>query len=167
MIFLATIVARAREAMGTPSDCTAPSTSHNRGPSTAYRCRRKIAFRRCLVVINRPIWPLCHKFCFVGDAPPRSVRRDGLRRGRVHGARRGVSRDLARKHQKYHESGPARPATGGAQNGDDLSLAFDDFVVIKRERCGTKMARTGRRELGSARHCRRPTPPQQRCVRVR
>ena len=22
--------------MGTPSDCTAPSTSHNRGPSTAY-----------------------------------------------------------------------------------------------------------------------------------
>ena len=63
-IFLTTILARAREATGTPSDCTAPSTSHNRGPSTAYRCRRKIAFRRCPVVINRPIWPLCHKFCF-------------------------------------------------------------------------------------------------------
>ena len=62
--FSPTIVDRAREATGTPSDCTAPSTSHNRGPSTAYRCRCKIAFRRCLVVINRPIWPLCHKFCF-------------------------------------------------------------------------------------------------------
>ena len=58
------------------------------------------------------------------------------------------SRDLARKHQKYHESGPARPATGGAQNGDD-------FVVIKR-----KMARTGgRRALGSARHSQANSSP--------
>ena len=46
MIFLATIVDRAREAMGTPSDCTAPSTSHNRGASTGHRCRGKVAFRR-------------------------------------------------------------------------------------------------------------------------
>ena len=55
MNFLATIVDRAREATGTPSDCTAPSTSHNRGPSTGYRCRGKIAFRRGLVVIIRVI----------------------------------------------------------------------------------------------------------------
>ena len=34
------------------------------------------------------------------------------------------SRDPARNHQKYHQSGPARPATGGAQNGGD-------FVVVK------------------------------------
>ena len=59
------------------------------------------------------------------------------------------SRDLARKHQKYHESGPARPATGGAQNGDD-------FVVIKR-----KMARTGGAARSGALATRRPTPPQQ------
>ena len=46
-----------------------------------------------------------------------------------------IEHEPARKHQKYHESGPARPAAGGAQNGGD-------FVVIKR-----KMARTGRSPL--------------------
>ena len=63
------------------------------------------------------------------------------------------SRDPARKHQKYHESGPARPATGGAQNGGD-------FVVGKR-----KMARTGRRGLGSARRSQANSSPA-RCVRA-
>ena len=63
------------------------------------------------------------------------------------------SRDPARKHQKYHESGPARPATGGAQNGGD-------FVVVKR-----KMARTGRRALGSARRSQANSSPA-RCVRA-
>ena len=63
------------------------------------------------------------------------------------------SRDPARKHQKYHQSGPARPATGGAQNGGD-------FVVGKR-----KMARTGRRALGSARRSQANSSPA-RCVRA-
>ena len=63
------------------------------------------------------------------------------------------SRDPARKHQKYHESGPARPATGGAQNRGD-------FVVGKR-----KMARTGRRALGSARRSQANSSPA-RCVRA-
>ena len=63
------------------------------------------------------------------------------------------SRDPARNHQKYHQSGPARPATGGAQNGGD-------FVVVKR-----KMARTGRRALGSARRSQANSSPA-RCVRA-
>ena len=63
------------------------------------------------------------------------------------------SRDPARNHQKYHQSGPARPATGGAQNGGD-------FVVGKR-----KMARTGRRALGSARRSQANSSPA-RCVRA-
>ena len=63
------------------------------------------------------------------------------------------SRDPARKHQKYHQSGPARPATRGAQNGGD-------FVVVKR-----KMARTGRRALGSARRSQANSSPA-RCVRA-
>ena len=120
--------------MGTPSDCTAPSTSHNRGPSTAYRCRRKIAFRRCLVVIFGQSGPSATSF-----ALGRTVAR--------------WSRDKARNHQKYHQSGPARPATGGAQNGGD-------FVVVKR-----KMARTGRRALGSARRSQANSSPA-RCVRA-
>ena len=63
------------------------------------------------------------------------------------------SRDPARNHQKFHQSGPARPATGGAQNGGD-------FVVVKR-----KMARTGRRALGSARRSQANSSPA-RCVRA-
>ena len=63
------------------------------------------------------------------------------------------SRDPARNHQKYHQSGPARPATGGAQNGGG-------FVVVKR-----KMARTGRHALGSARHSQANSSPA-RCVRA-
>ena len=63
------------------------------------------------------------------------------------------SRDPARNHQKYHQSGPARPATGGAQNGGD-------FVVVKRKR-----ARTGRRALGSARRSQANSSPA-RCVRA-
>ena len=63
------------------------------------------------------------------------------------------SRDPARNHQKYHQSGPARPATGGAQNGGG-------FVVVKR-----KMARTGRHALGSARRSQANSSPA-RCVRA-
>ena len=66
------------------------------------------------------------------------------------------SRDPARNHQKFHQSGPvcfSRPATGGAQNGGD-------FVVGKR-----KMARTGRRALGSARRSQANSSPA-RCVRA-
>ena len=63
------------------------------------------------------------------------------------------SRDPARNHQKYHQSGPARPATGSTQNGGD-------FVVGKR-----KMARTGRRGLGSARRSQANSSPA-RCVRA-
>ena len=108
--------------MGTPSDCTAPSTSHNRGPSTAYRCRRKIAFRRCLVVINRPIWPLCHKFCF-GTHRSTVESRSGAQPSKVSSIGPGSRLDLppeARKMRRF-SGGKAQDGQNGAPRARERS----------------------------------------------